>query len=515
MHILIQQATSCGKEICMIGFKKIMPLALLFLLISLPALALPAFPGAQGMGASTIGGRGGTIYKVTNLNDTGAGSFRAAVTASGPRIVIFEVSGVINLQSLLTITNPYLTIAGQTSPGGICIAGWTVQFNTHDVIATHMRFRTGQLGQGASNPDDVHAIQVFGSSQGTGVAPAYNIIFDHCSFSWGIDENIDIDYDYHDITFSWCSIIDPLMGNHSEGAHHNLGMLAWGKYTAANSGGMTMHHCFFGYNYYRVPEVNFRGFLDLTNNVNYWTYSSWAPMVEPMTYNNTYEKCYANIKYCYNDVRGSASEIDPSTRRLARSAIIATSGGSAYPAIYMIGCLSGTRTSQSASEWDVGDYSQTWGRTLASTSWQSTTEFAVTGIPVTATTIDSSYAATIVTGAGASKPCFASVDIAAQTNYNNGTGAFKSATGMSYPSSWPTFNNTPTPTDSDNDGMSDAWEMSTFGSLSQTAHGDYNGNGYENIEEYLHYLGGYSSAQTLLDTSPPEAPAGVGIIIIQ
>ena len=82
------------------------------------ALAAPAFPGAEGFGANSIGGRGGTLIEVTNLNDSGPGSFRAAVEASGPRIVVFRVGGTIELQSSLIITNPYITIAGQTAPGG-------------------------------------------------------------------------------------------------------------------------------------------------------------------------------------------------------------------------------------------------------------------------------------------------------------------------------------------------------------------------------------------------------------
>jgi hypothetical protein len=478
---------------------------MLFYLIFLMGIinALPAFPGAEGMGASTVGGRGGTVYVVSNLNDSGPGSFRWAVTQSGPRIVVFNVSGIINLTSgMVKITNPYITLAGQTSPGGISTTGWTIQFNTHDVIVTHMRFRTGPLGQALATssthpslsdyergPDAVHSIQVFGTSAGTGTDPAYNIIFDHCSFSWGIDENIDLDYDYYDITFSWCSIIDPLMDSHSKGATHNLGLLAWGKETNHSMGITTIHHCFFGYMNNRVPEMNNYGFLDETNDVIYWAYSSFAPLIIPATSNSI----HVNFKNCYNDVRGSASELDPSTRMQSYSAILDPSS-TAYPAIYMTGCLSAKRTSQGASEWDVGDFSQQWGRVLLSTAWQSTSEFPVHDIPVTATAMNSTYARTVALGAGASKPSFDSVDLAAQGNYTAGTGAFKYASSLNGPEDWPVFSNPLPPIDSDKDGMADSFEISNFGSIIATSSGDADADGYTNIEEYLHYLGGYENS---------------------
>ena len=104
------------------------------ILIAESSHALPAFPGAEGFGANAIGGRGGKVIKVTNLNDRGPGSFRAAVTASGPRIVVFDVSGIINLESSLKIRNPYLTIAGQTSPGGVLVTGFQTTLQTSHVI---------------------------------------------------------------------------------------------------------------------------------------------------------------------------------------------------------------------------------------------------------------------------------------------------------------------------------------------------------------------------------------------
>ena len=104
----------------------------------------PAFPGAEGFGKYTLGGRGGKVIEVTNLKDSGPGSFRAACMAEGPRTVVFRVSGTIPLESKFKIANPYLTIAGQTAPGdGICLKNYQVNFDTHDLIIRYLRFRPG------------------------------------------------------------------------------------------------------------------------------------------------------------------------------------------------------------------------------------------------------------------------------------------------------------------------------------------------------------------------------------
>jgi hypothetical protein len=113
------------------------------------SLSIPAFPGAEGAGAFTLGGRGGRVIKVVNLNDSGPGSLRAAVEAEGPRIVVFCVSGIIMLGTPLSISNPFITIAGQTAPGdGICIRGQTTEINTHDVVLRYLRFRRGNIKTG-------------------------------------------------------------------------------------------------------------------------------------------------------------------------------------------------------------------------------------------------------------------------------------------------------------------------------------------------------------------------------
>lgn len=144
----------------------------------LPQADLPAFPGAEGGGAFSFGGRGGKVYVVTSLEDSGPGSLRDACEQGGARIVVFNVAGIIRLRTPLIIRAPYITIAGQTAPGdGVCVAGESVWINTHDVVIRHMRFRRGETNVGRRD-DSI------------GGNPVGNIIVDHVSSSWGLDENM-------------------------------------------------------------------------------------------------------------------------------------------------------------------------------------------------------------------------------------------------------------------------------------------------------------------------------------
>ncbi len=143
-----------------------------------------AFPGALGWAAHTPGGRGGQIIKVTNLNGDGPGSLRAAVEAKGPRIVVFEVGGVIDLgQREIKITEPYLTIAGQTAPSpGITLIRGGIDLGGHDVVIQHIRVRVGEAGAQKKSGWEEDAFSTIGD--------AHDIIVDHCSFYWATDENM-------------------------------------------------------------------------------------------------------------------------------------------------------------------------------------------------------------------------------------------------------------------------------------------------------------------------------------
>jgi hypothetical protein len=163
-----------------------------------------AFPEAEGYGRFAIGGRGGKVFEVTNLSDAGPGSLRDAVEASGPRVVVFRVGGVIQLKSKLHIRNPYLTVAGQTAPGdGICVAGYTFGcLSAHDVILRHVRIR---IGDGSGTTQD-----------GCGARSSNHCIFDHCSISWSIDEGFS-SREGENLTFQRCIISEALhIANHKK-----------------------------------------------------------------------------------------------------------------------------------------------------------------------------------------------------------------------------------------------------------------------------------------------------------
>ena len=202
---------------------------------------LKAFPGAEGWGAVSQGGRGGRVIKVTNLNAAGAGSFAEACAAEGPRIVVFEVSGVI--RGDVRIRHPYLTIAGQTAPGaGITVEGVISSYNygVHDIILRHLRVRprrsTGATGD---------CIQLGGlGPRRTGT---YNLILDHLSLSWANDEVIDL-YHAHDVTVQWCTIEESDNQGHNKGAH-NFGLIS----AAEDNGAVSLHHNLWAHHARRVP----------------------------------------------------------------------------------------------------------------------------------------------------------------------------------------------------------------------------------------------------------------------
>jgi len=186
---------------------------------------LPAFPGAEGFGRFSAGGRGGVVYKVTNLSDSGAGSLRACAEASGPRVCVFEVSGTISLNSMVRIKNPYITIAGQTAPSpGIFIRYNDIGIRTHDVIIRHISVGPGDYHQdtGETLFTDADGIAVHGDS--------YNVMIDHVSIFFGIDQVGSIYLNRegapHDVTISNSIAAYPLdCSMHYEGGCHAKGIL--------------------------------------------------------------------------------------------------------------------------------------------------------------------------------------------------------------------------------------------------------------------------------------------------
>ena len=183
-----------------------------------PSGPLAVFSGAQGFGITTKAGRGGQILRVTNLNDSGAGSLRAALEATGPRTVVFEVSGTIPLSNHIYIRSPFITIAGQTAPSpGITLRNAGIQVEASDVLIQHLRIRVGDTTS-IPVPDDRDAIAVLGPN-------AKNVVIDHNSFSWAVDENASTWYaGVNNVTFS-NNIISEGLNNSLKGTPHSKGLL--------------------------------------------------------------------------------------------------------------------------------------------------------------------------------------------------------------------------------------------------------------------------------------------------
>ena len=229
-------------------------------LMSAAALAqVPAFPGAEGHGRYVTGGRGGKVIHVTNLNDKGTGSFRAAVTGNSKKIIVFDVAGVIPLASNLTI-GANTTILGQTAPSpGITLRYYTVQPEDNCIIR-FIRLRRGQ-------EKDIND-----GADATWQRNKTGIIFDHCSFSWSIDEVASF-YDNNNFTMQWCTVAESLTNpGHSKGAHGYGGI--WGGKLAS------FHHNFVGHLMNRGPRFNGAryGWTGYTSNKDYDTYKWENPV---------------------------------------------------------------------------------------------------------------------------------------------------------------------------------------------------------------------------------------------
>ncbi|ETW93030.1 MAG: hypothetical protein ETSY1_41025 [Candidatus Entotheonella factor] len=230
---------------------------------------VPAFPGAEGFGAFAAGGRGGAVLFVDNLNDAGPGSLRAAIEATGPRTVIFRVGGTIDLSSSLVVRSPYLTIAGQTAPGGgIALKRGTLRISTHDVIIRGLRVRPGDEQPGGTPPTRRDAMGLSADRPGQEV---YNVIIDHCSLSWGVDETLATWTDQvRDVTVQWTIISESLYQSihvdegATEPAPHSMGAI-FGRHAKR----ISFHHNLLAHNHDRNPLVSGVVGMEVMNNLVY------------------------------------------------------------------------------------------------------------------------------------------------------------------------------------------------------------------------------------------------------
>lgn len=185
---------------------------------------LAVFPGATGFGTNTVAGRSGEVLRVTNLNAEGDGSLRWAVEQPGARVVIFEVGGILELSRNIRISEPFITIAGETAPDpGITLIGGGLVVSTHDVLIRHIRSRPGD-GPDGEDPENRDGIAVVGTRSGD--LEVWNVVIDHCSISWAIDEGTSTWYEgVHDVTFSNCIIAENLSNSLHPKGEHSKGLL--------------------------------------------------------------------------------------------------------------------------------------------------------------------------------------------------------------------------------------------------------------------------------------------------
>jgi hypothetical protein len=223
----------------------------------LPRAAIPAFPGAEGGGMYSFGGRGGKVLVVTNLNDDGPGSFREACETPGPRIVIFNVAGIIRLRDRIRVRAPYITISGATAPGdGVCIAGNTVELETHDIVIRHMRFRRGATDAAERN-DSI------------GGNPIGNLIIDHVSASWGLDENMSMYRHMYQPPDGSKELKLPTVNVTIQYSIFSEALNAYHHAFGSTIGGLnsTFHHNLWACNTGRNPSVGMIGDFTFVNNV--------------------------------------------------------------------------------------------------------------------------------------------------------------------------------------------------------------------------------------------------------
>lgn len=434
---------------------------------------LRAFPGAEGFGAATPGGRGGDVYFVTTLadylpgkEDPIPGSFRAAAEASGPRYILFRTSGTIDLKADLWIRQPYLTVAGQTAPGdGIAFRDYQVVLATHDVILRHLRFRSGDRTK-----KEQMAVGVFGGN---------NSIIDHCSMSWAIDEVMSSFGDVHNLTVQWSVVAEGLSRSFHPKGEHSKGSILGGD------GGISIHHSIYAHNAARNPRVN-AIVLDFRNNIVYnWGYRGGYTSGGP-----------AFINYVNNFFQAG-----PDTRDSVRTTVFEPADD--VPRLYFNGnVLAG------------GDAESRDNRLLIRTprGWEDDHFRALISVDIPfdapAVATDSAEVARerVLAGAGATLPRRDRADMRLMEEIRNGTGRIIDS--PADVGGWPELAAAEAPADTDNDGLPDAWERAhgLDPASDADALADADGDGYPNLEEYLNGTDpSVTEADALLEAAPFRA----------
>ena len=459
-------------------FVCISPLVLIPNGFAADAPSVPAFPGAEGYGAMTRGGRGGKVIIVTNLNDSGPGSLRQACEAEGSRIVVFAVSGTITLEKRLRISNPYITIAGQTAPGdGICIRKYPIGIYTSEVIIRYIRVR---LGDEAT--DDADAISSRYNK---------NIILDHVSASWSIDETVSI-YHCENVTIQWCLISESLYNaGHVKGVHGFGGI--WG------SNRSTYHHNLLAHHTSRNPRfASGCGYNDFRNNVVYnWGYNSAYGGEKQQKDDERFNFAVINIVANYYKP-GPATRPGKSSYRIVNPS--SNNSDNNFGKWYVADNVVHSSPAVTTDNWNGGVQPQ--GGDAHITGLRLHQPFDAT--PINQQTAEEAYAA-VLESVGAALPKRDAIDARIVDETRNGYATYEGATYKSKRrvpdesqkcgiidsqedvGGWPHLKSLPAPLDSDADGMPDAWEK-RYGfdpHHASNASEDTDNDGYTDIEEYL------------------------------
>ena len=484
------------------------PLLLLLFLVCATCFAqtekTPAFPGAEGFGRYVTGGRGGKVYHVTNLKDSGTGSLRWANSQPGPRTIVFDVSGTIYLKSALKFA-PNTTVAGQTAPGdGICVADYPVTIGSN-VIVRYMRFRLGNRNVANHEGD------------GLGSIDENNIIVDHCSVSWSIDECLSI-YGGKNLTAQWCIVSQSLVNSgHSKGNHGYGGN--WG------GSGASFHHNLIAHHTSRTPRLGPRQGtqtderMDMRNNV---------------IYNFGGNGCYGgeglNVNIVNNYYKpGPGSPTGTRGMRIAGIGIRTTdycknndgSWNGWYPMwhvwgkYYVTGNVNTSYSQVTRDNWTYGIYNQIDNAKNDYTYTQATKDSmrideAIPFVCVTTHTAEQAYEQVLkYAGASLHRDELDELIVsdtrnkrATFTGSGNSSGFINSQndvmagiSGNETP--WPTLVQTEALADSDGDGMPDEWEMANGLNPADSTDGNIRDEeGYTRLEHYLNSLvAGITTAQ--------------------
>lgn len=458
---------------------------------------LPAFPGAEGFGRYVTGGRGGAVYHVTNLNDSGEGSLRWALGQKGTKTIVFDVSGTIHLQSSLGIP-ANTTIAGQTAPGdGICVAGYPCSIKGSNVIVRFMRFRLGNknvLVDGADGWD------------GFGGFDQQDLLIDHCSVSWSIDECLSV-LGNKNTTVQWCLVAQSLVNSgHTKGSHGYGGN--WG------GSGASFHHNLIAHHTSRTPRLGPRPTtqlderMDMRNNVIYNFGGNGCYGGEGMTVNivNNYYK------------PGPGSPTNDKGKRIAGVGIRTNSYVETYPdyapalhkwgKYYVTGNVNSKYSDVTKDNWTYGFYNQISSSDndgLYTAVTKDTIKLAEPMDFVYVTTHDAQTAYGKVlqyAGASLSRDWVDTLMVydtrhgkASHTGSGLGKGFINSqndnkpAGAGSDWNAWPELKSLACPTDTDRDGMPDEWEKANgLNPNDEADRNTKNAVGYTMLEVYMNGL---------------------------